>query len=31
VTFRYRVMILSETATPAEVEKLYQGFLAAYP
>jgi hypothetical protein len=31
VTFRYRVSILSETAAPAEVEKLYQAFLTTYP
>ena len=31
ITFRYRVLILSETATPAEIDKLYQGFLTTYP
>jgi hypothetical protein len=31
ITFRYRVLILDATATPAEVDKDYQGFLAAYP
>jgi methane monooxygenase PmoA-like len=31
ITFHYRILILSETATPAEIEKLYQGFLTTYP
>jgi hypothetical protein len=31
ITFRYRVLILSETAAPAEIEKAYQGFLTTYP
>ena len=31
VTFHYRVLILSETATPADVESLYKDFLATYP
>jgi hypothetical protein len=31
VTFRYRIAILSGTAAPAEIEKLYQAFLTTYP
>jgi hypothetical protein len=31
VTFHYRILILSETATAAEIDKAYDNFVATYP
>jgi hypothetical protein len=31
VTFHYRILILSKTATPADIDKAYDNFVATYP